>query len=157
MRDNSATSRLSPVIAFSEELGRAHRARLAGHADHDQLRASKTPDHIAFWDELPRTETGKLVRECGRAAAPGPRVLPPGHRAPGRRGCRARRRCAPGRWSSPENGQHAFEIEDPEDEIGCFTFIDRSLHFGVWWLPYRIKGEQMSPSSIVERPPSARP
>jgi acyl-CoA synthetase (AMP-forming)/AMP-acid ligase II len=26
------------------------------------LRSSKTPDHIWFWDELPRTETGKLVR-----------------------------------------------------------------------------------------------
>lgn len=28
----------------------------------DHLRASKTPDRIVFWDELPRTETGKLVR-----------------------------------------------------------------------------------------------
>lgn len=27
-----------------------------------QLRGSKTPDRIVFWDELPRTETGKLVR-----------------------------------------------------------------------------------------------
>jgi acyl-CoA synthetase (AMP-forming)/AMP-acid ligase II len=26
------------------------------------LRGSKTPSRIAFWDELPRTETGKLVR-----------------------------------------------------------------------------------------------
>jgi acyl-CoA synthetase (AMP-forming)/AMP-acid ligase II len=26
------------------------------------LRSSKTPDRIWFWDELPRTETGKLVR-----------------------------------------------------------------------------------------------
>ena len=26
------------------------------------LRSSKTPDEIAFWHELPRTETGKLVR-----------------------------------------------------------------------------------------------
>ena len=26
------------------------------------LRSSKTPDHVSFWDELPRTETGKLVR-----------------------------------------------------------------------------------------------
>jgi acyl-CoA synthetase (AMP-forming)/AMP-acid ligase II len=28
----------------------------------DKLRSSKTPDRIVFWDELPRTETGKLVR-----------------------------------------------------------------------------------------------
>jgi acyl-coenzyme A synthetase/AMP-(fatty) acid ligase len=27
-----------------------------------RLRASKTPDRISAWDELPRTETGKLVR-----------------------------------------------------------------------------------------------
>jgi acyl-CoA synthetase (AMP-forming)/AMP-acid ligase II len=27
-----------------------------------QLRGSKTPDNIVFWDELPRTETGKVVR-----------------------------------------------------------------------------------------------
>jgi acyl-CoA synthetase (AMP-forming)/AMP-acid ligase II len=27
-----------------------------------QLRGSKTPDRILVWDELPRTETGKLVR-----------------------------------------------------------------------------------------------
>jgi acyl-CoA synthetase (AMP-forming)/AMP-acid ligase II len=27
-----------------------------------RLRGSKTPDRIVFWDELPRTETGKLVR-----------------------------------------------------------------------------------------------
>lgn len=41
------------------------------------LRSSKTPDRIVFWDELPRTETGKLVRRHvvrqlageGRAAA----------------------------------------------------------------------------------------
>jgi acyl-coenzyme A synthetase/AMP-(fatty) acid ligase len=26
------------------------------------LRGSKTPDRIAFWPELPRTPTGKLVR-----------------------------------------------------------------------------------------------
>jgi acyl-coenzyme A synthetase/AMP-(fatty) acid ligase len=26
------------------------------------LRSSKTPDRIVFWDEMPRTETGKLVR-----------------------------------------------------------------------------------------------
>ncbi|MCW2829966.1 MAG: long-chain fatty acid--CoA ligase [Aeromicrobium sp.] len=26
------------------------------------LRSSKTPDEIVFWDEMPRTETGKLVR-----------------------------------------------------------------------------------------------
>jgi acyl-CoA synthetase (AMP-forming)/AMP-acid ligase II len=28
----------------------------------DLLRASKTPDRIVFWTELPRTETGKLIR-----------------------------------------------------------------------------------------------
>jgi acyl-CoA synthetase (AMP-forming)/AMP-acid ligase II len=28
----------------------------------DSLRSSKTPDRIVYWDELPRTETGKLVR-----------------------------------------------------------------------------------------------
>jgi acyl-CoA synthetase (AMP-forming)/AMP-acid ligase II len=28
----------------------------------EHLRASKTPDRIAFWEELPRTETGKLIR-----------------------------------------------------------------------------------------------
>jgi acyl-CoA synthetase (AMP-forming)/AMP-acid ligase II len=28
----------------------------------EALRGSKTPDRIVFWDELPRTETGKLVR-----------------------------------------------------------------------------------------------
>jgi acyl-CoA synthetase (AMP-forming)/AMP-acid ligase II len=28
----------------------------------DRLRSSKTPDEICFWGELPRTETGKLVR-----------------------------------------------------------------------------------------------
>jgi acyl-CoA synthetase (AMP-forming)/AMP-acid ligase II len=27
-----------------------------------RLRGSKTPDRILIWDELPRTETGKLVR-----------------------------------------------------------------------------------------------
>jgi acyl-CoA synthetase (AMP-forming)/AMP-acid ligase II len=27
-----------------------------------QLRSSKTPDRIVVWDELPRTETGKLIR-----------------------------------------------------------------------------------------------
>ena len=26
------------------------------------LRSSKTPERIAYWDDLPRTETGKLVR-----------------------------------------------------------------------------------------------
>ena len=26
------------------------------------LRSSKTPQHIAFWDEIPRTDTGKLIR-----------------------------------------------------------------------------------------------
>ncbi|OZF45804.1 class I adenylate-forming enzyme family protein [Rhodococcus sp. 14-2470-1a] len=26
------------------------------------LRSSRTPEHIVYWDELPRTETGKLVR-----------------------------------------------------------------------------------------------
>jgi acyl-CoA synthetase (AMP-forming)/AMP-acid ligase II len=26
------------------------------------LRGSKTPERIVYWDELPRTETGKLVR-----------------------------------------------------------------------------------------------
>ena len=26
------------------------------------LRSSKTPDRILVWDELPRTETGKLIR-----------------------------------------------------------------------------------------------
>ncbi len=26
------------------------------------LRGSKTPDHVLFWDEIPRTETGKLIR-----------------------------------------------------------------------------------------------
>lgn len=28
----------------------------------ERLRSSKTPDEIAFWSEMPRTETGKLVR-----------------------------------------------------------------------------------------------
>ncbi|WP_338179925.1 fatty acid--CoA ligase family protein [Jatrophihabitans sp.] len=28
-----------------------------------QLRSSKTPDHIVVWDELPRTETGKIIRK----------------------------------------------------------------------------------------------
>ncbi|MGW0022514.1 class I adenylate-forming enzyme family protein [Rhodococcus sp. NPDC003382] len=28
----------------------------------ESLRSSKTPERIVFWDELPRTETGKLVR-----------------------------------------------------------------------------------------------
>ncbi|MEE2057185.1 class I adenylate-forming enzyme family protein [Rhodococcus artemisiae] len=28
----------------------------------DSLRSSKTPERIVYWDELPRTETGKLVR-----------------------------------------------------------------------------------------------
>ncbi|MDL9938071.1 class I adenylate-forming enzyme family protein [Gordonia sp. ABSL1-1] len=28
----------------------------------DALRSSKTPDRIIYWDEVPRTETGKLVR-----------------------------------------------------------------------------------------------
>lgn len=28
----------------------------------ERLRGSKTPDRIVFWDEMPRTETGKLVR-----------------------------------------------------------------------------------------------
>ncbi|MFF0818643.1 class I adenylate-forming enzyme family protein [Rhodococcus sp. NPDC003318] len=28
----------------------------------DALRSSKTPERIVYWDELPRTETGKLVR-----------------------------------------------------------------------------------------------
>ncbi|MGW0023219.1 class I adenylate-forming enzyme family protein [Rhodococcus sp. NPDC003383] len=28
----------------------------------DSLRSSKTPDRVVYWDELPRTETGKLVR-----------------------------------------------------------------------------------------------
>jgi acyl-CoA synthetase (AMP-forming)/AMP-acid ligase II len=32
------------------------------HYVRDRLRTSKTPDRIAVWDELPRTETGKLVR-----------------------------------------------------------------------------------------------
>jgi acyl-CoA synthetase (AMP-forming)/AMP-acid ligase II len=27
-----------------------------------QLRSSKTPDRIVIWDELPRTETGKIIR-----------------------------------------------------------------------------------------------
>jgi acyl-CoA synthetase (AMP-forming)/AMP-acid ligase II len=31
-----------------------------------RLRGSKTPDHVAAWDEIPRSETGKLIR---RAAA----------------------------------------------------------------------------------------
>jgi acyl-coenzyme A synthetase/AMP-(fatty) acid ligase len=28
----------------------------------DRLRSSKTPEVIEFWDELPRTDTGKLLR-----------------------------------------------------------------------------------------------
>jgi len=28
----------------------------------DHLRSSKTPDLVAFWPELPRTATGKLLR-----------------------------------------------------------------------------------------------
>jgi acyl-coenzyme A synthetase/AMP-(fatty) acid ligase len=28
----------------------------------ETLRGSKTPEKIVYWDELPRTETGKLVR-----------------------------------------------------------------------------------------------
>jgi len=28
----------------------------------ESLRSSKTPDRILFWTELPRTETGKLIR-----------------------------------------------------------------------------------------------
>lgn len=28
----------------------------------ERLRSSKTPDRVVYWDELPRTETGKLVR-----------------------------------------------------------------------------------------------
>jgi acyl-CoA synthetase (AMP-forming)/AMP-acid ligase II len=32
------------------------------------LRGSKTPDRIAVWDELPRTETGKLIRREAAAA-----------------------------------------------------------------------------------------
>jgi acyl-coenzyme A synthetase/AMP-(fatty) acid ligase len=27
-----------------------------------RLRSSNTPDRVVIWDELPRTETGKLVR-----------------------------------------------------------------------------------------------
>ncbi|MFT4041762.1 MAG: class I adenylate-forming enzyme family protein [Gordonia sp. (in: high G+C Gram-positive bacteria)] len=32
----------------------------------DALRSSKTPDRIMFWDEVPRTETGKLLRRTVR-------------------------------------------------------------------------------------------
>ena len=28
----------------------------------EQLRSSKTPESIEFWPELPRTDTGKLLR-----------------------------------------------------------------------------------------------
>ena len=41
----------------------------------EKLRSSKTPERIVYWDELPRTETGKLVRRhvverLGTQAAP---------------------------------------------------------------------------------------
>jgi acyl-CoA synthetase (AMP-forming)/AMP-acid ligase II len=45
---------LRPSADVSEDELRAHVRSL--------LRSSKTPDRIAFWPELPRTETGKLVR-----------------------------------------------------------------------------------------------
>ncbi|MFT4124690.1 MAG: AMP-binding protein [Gordonia sp. (in: high G+C Gram-positive bacteria)] len=32
----------------------------------DTLRSSKTPDRILFWDQVPRTETGKLIRRTVR-------------------------------------------------------------------------------------------
>ncbi len=31
------------------------------------LRGSKTPDRIVVWEELPRTETGKIVRRAALA------------------------------------------------------------------------------------------
>ncbi|WP_448628220.1 class I adenylate-forming enzyme family protein [Geodermatophilus sp. URMC 64] len=49
-----AAAVLAPGSGLTEEELRAHvRA---------SLRGSKTPDRIAFWDELPRTVTGKLLR-----------------------------------------------------------------------------------------------
>ncbi|WP_241383795.1 class I adenylate-forming enzyme family protein [Rhodococcus sp. CH91] len=47
----------------------------------ETLRGSRTPDRIVYWDELPRTETGKLVRRhvVERLAADGCRTEPDGH------------------------------------------------------------------------------
>ena len=33
----------------------------------DHLRSSRVPEHIQFWDELPYTETGKLLRRVVKA------------------------------------------------------------------------------------------
>ena len=41
---------------------RGGRGRAARAGPGPQLRSSKTPEHIEFWDELPRTDTGKLLR-----------------------------------------------------------------------------------------------
>ncbi|MBA4025356.1 MAG: AMP-dependent synthetase [Gordonia sp.] len=46
------------VLRLGAEVGVAELRAFAKVA----LRSSKTPDHIRFWPELPRTETGKLVR-----------------------------------------------------------------------------------------------
>jgi acyl-CoA synthetase (AMP-forming)/AMP-acid ligase II len=40
------------------------------------LRSSKTPDRILVWDELPRTETGKLIRREALARIVDPRPTP---------------------------------------------------------------------------------
>jgi acyl-CoA synthetase (AMP-forming)/AMP-acid ligase II len=58
--------------AGSELTAEELRHHVRGH-----LRGSKTPDRIAFWDELPRTVTGKLLRRevvaaLGSSAASGP-------------------------------------------------------------------------------------
>ena len=46
----------------------------------DRLRGSRTPDHIVFWSDLPRTETGKLIRRqvVSRIVA-GQDASPPGN------------------------------------------------------------------------------
>jgi acyl-CoA synthetase (AMP-forming)/AMP-acid ligase II len=39
-----------------------------------QLRSSKTPDRVVFWDELPRNATGKMLRRDVVAALVNPQV-----------------------------------------------------------------------------------
>jgi acyl-CoA synthetase (AMP-forming)/AMP-acid ligase II len=47
----------------------------------DRLRGSKTPDRILFWAELPRTETGKLLRRNVLAQMSSPESVPKADRS----------------------------------------------------------------------------
>jgi acyl-CoA synthetase (AMP-forming)/AMP-acid ligase II len=58
--DDEWGQRIEAVVVFHDDSS-VSEDELRAHC-RDRLRGSKTPDRVYVWDELPRTETGKLVR-----------------------------------------------------------------------------------------------